>query len=108
MIVYDIDYLVSSELTDDDLYNLLDCGSLIYSLIIGMYRFASIDKSDSDIIAEVGIDNSWIEKNSWTKKQLLSYEKKLIKVYQNLYQYSYEKSSTLAQWWIIQYGLSVR
>ena len=38
--IYDLDYLINIELTEEDLYYLFDTASLIYSLVIITFTFS--------------------------------------------------------------------
>lgn len=107
--IFDIDYLINEELTEDDLHELFDEKSLKYSLIVGMFRhIGEINRSDSDILNICKTNKRWYNKYNWTKKQRDAYCDLIIKVYKNVYQYSDIKSSQLAQWWLILYGFNVK
>lgn len=105
---YNINYLIDEELTDDDLYYLFDTKSLLYSLIVGMYKSIGCNKSPEKIIRKCKNDDKWFEHTSWTRQQYNDYFEKLVKVYKNLYQYSETKCVQLSEWWMIQYGLNVK
>ena len=107
--IYPIEYIGNHELTESELNNLLDnkCKGLIYSLIIGMFKISKSSKRNYQIVKMINEDKRWMYKNKWTKPQCDEYEKLLIKVYKNLYQYKDSQAISLAQWFIITYGLTV-
>ena len=47
--IYPIDYLMSAELTESDLNHLFDTNSLLYSVIIGMYRYIGSKKQNGQM-----------------------------------------------------------
>jgi hypothetical protein len=107
--IYPIEYIGNHELSESELNNLLDnnCKSLLYSLIIGMFKMIKSSKRNYQIVKMITEDNKWMYKNKWTKEQCSNYEKLLVQVYKNLYQYKDVQATSLAQWFIIRYGLSV-
>lgn len=106
--IYPMDYLIESELSDEDLMYLLDKKNLTYSLIVGMFKFAKINKQDSEIINLIQNDSKWMYKYHWSKKELNEFENKITKVLKKIYYYSDLTSRKMAQWYIIVYGLSVK
>ena len=106
--IYPIDYLMSAELTESDLNHLFDTNSLLYSVIIGMYRYIGSKKQNCDIIKDCKKDNKWITKTKWTNKQFADFESKLTRILKNFYCISDEMALSKAQWFMIQYGLNVK
>lgn len=106
--IYPIDYLMSAELTESDLSYLFDTNSLLYSVIIGMYRYIGSKKQNCDIIKDCKKDNKWLTKTKWTAEQFADFESKLIQILKNLYCISDAVASSKAQWFMIQYGLNVK
>ena len=43
--IYDLDYLVNAELTEEDLYNIFETPSLNYSLVINMFKISGYNKT---------------------------------------------------------------
>lgn len=108
MKIFDLDYLEKNELTDDDLYNLFDCKSLIYSLVIGMFKYAGYKKyTNETIIKIIKTDPNWVYKHFWKKRQRKEFENKLIKIFKNVYWYSDIVALKRAQNWMIVYGLNI-
>lgn len=107
--IYPIDYLVNEELSDNDLNNLLDNErrGLKYSLIIGMFKFIKSPKRNYQIIKSITSNKNWFRKTTWTKEQQHEYEKLVIKVYKNIYQYKELTAISLAQWFMTVFGLSI-
>ena len=106
--IYDIEYLMNKELTEEDLYYLFDTASLIYSLVIAEFKYAEYNINDYDIIEIAKNNERWVYEYYWTKKQHDNFIKMLTKVYHNLYQYKYDASKNAAEWFVFQYGLTVK
>ena len=107
--IYNIEYLSNEDLTEEDLHYLFDTPSLLYSLVINMFRHAEEhNMSDKDIIDMCKKDEKWVYKNYWTKKQRASYLNKIIPVFRNIYQYSEVQSKQKAEWFLFQFGLSIK
>lgn len=107
--IYPIEYLAHTELTDNDLNNLLDNNKigLKYSLIIGMFKFVKNKKRNSQIIKMIKSDSKWFNKISWKQDQRDKYEVLVKDVYKNIYQYNEITALYLAQWFMSIYGLCV-
>lgn len=107
--IYPIDYLANEELSDNDLSNLLDNEkrSLKYSLVIGMFKFIKSPKRNYQIVKSITSNKNWFKKTTWTIKQQNEYEKLVIKVYKNIYQYKELTAISLAQWFMTIYGLNI-
>lgn len=107
--IYDVDYLINTELTEEDLYYIFDTASLVYSLVIGEFRFAGInDMTDYDIIKMCKENERWVYEYFWTKKQHEDYIKLVTNVYMNIYQYKKTQAKNAAEWFIFQYGLTIK
>ena len=107
--IYPIDYLCNNELTESDLNNLLDDNKkgLIYSLIIGMFRYVKNVKRNFQIVKIIKADNNWPYKYQWTKTQRDEYENLVIKIIKNIYQYKDSQAISMAQWFMTLYGFNV-
>ena len=105
--VYPIDYLKNEEYTESDLNCLCDTNSLIYSLIIGMFRKINSKKKNSDIIKTIKKEN-WVNYYSWTKTEFYEYEDDVVKIFRNLYQCGEIEARSKAQWFMIKYALTVK
>lgn len=107
--IYSIDYLCNHELSETELNNLLDNNGkgLLYSLIIGMFKMIKSPKRNYQIIKMIRDDKGWMNKINWTKSQCDQYENMINKVYYNVYRFKGDQAKSLAQWFIIQYGLNV-
>jgi len=105
--IYPIDYLMNEELTEFDLVNLFETPSLLYSYIVGMYKYIGNNKSILNIINEVRRDNKWTSRYKWTKKQQLNYEDIFSKVIKNIYCTSDKISKQKAEWYTICYGFDI-
>ena len=108
--VFDIDYLLHAEYSENDLDNLLSTNSksLLYSIIIGMFRYIGNNKRNTDIVKFVKNDKDWMSKYSWSRMQCSEYEDIICKVIKRLYCYDDVKSLSIAQWYITLYGFNVK
>ena len=106
--IYPIDSLINEELTESDLNYLFDTKSLLYSIIIGMYRFIDSRKHNCDIIKDCKKDNKWLSKTKWTEDQFINFENKLTNVIKNIYCVNDTVATNKAQWYMIHYGFSVK
>ena len=105
--IFDIDYLLNQELTEDDLYYIFDTKSLSYSMIVNMFRFTNQEITDEKkIINLCKNDKDWMYKYFWTDKQLKEYENIVKEVYKKIKYYNDREAEEYAQWWITLYGLS--
>lgn len=107
--IYPIEYIGDHELTESELNNLLDNDKkgLFYSLVIGMFKVIKSPKRNYQIVKILKDDKRWMYKYKWTKEQCDDYEQLIIKAYKNIYQYKDNAAISLAQWFIINYGLTV-
>ena len=107
--LYPLEYLMNEELTESDLNHLFDTKSLIYSLIINMFREVNSPLKNFQIINIIKNDNTWLNMYTWNKKTCTNFEKKIAKIYKNIYTYkTNEIPKSLAQFFIIQYGFNVK
>ena len=105
MVVYSIDDLQNLDFDDEEI-NVVS-KTLIYSLIIGMFRHIGINKSNNYIIKKSKYSEGWYDKYTWTSDQFKSYEKKLEKVFYNLYRFSSKKCENSAYDFLMRYGFPV-
>lgn len=105
--IYSIDYLMNEELTDEDLNALCNSNSLIISLIIAMYRFMGSKKPDNDIKEQIKKDTNWLTEHKWTEHKRYQFEKKVAKVYKNIYSYGDTIALQKAQWFTSIYGFNL-
>ena len=105
MIIYSIDDLQTLNFDDEEI-NIVS-KSLIYSLIIGMFRHIGIEKSPNTIIKKCKYSDNWYDKYTWTSEQFKSYEKKLEKIFYNLYRFSPNKCENSAYDFLMRYGFNV-
>lgn len=107
--IYPIEYLINEELTESDLSNIFDTPSLLYSIIIGMFKFAGYNsKRNSQIIKMIKEDNRWMYNNYWTNKQATEFENMLTKLFMNVYCEGETRARSKAQWEIIWHGLNIK
>lgn len=108
--IFPIEYLMDEELTESDLNWLFDKGSksLLYSIILGMFKVIGTTKRNYQIIKMIQSDDKWYEKFSWSKEQFEKYEEKVALAIKNLYQYSLEESRIMAQNIMSNYSITVK
>ena len=103
--IFDLDYLINSDYTDDDLYYLFTTKSLFYSLIVGQFKLGGYKESFKEI-------KSIIKKKHWQYKyflndeQIAEFENIITKIYQKVYQCNNTEATIRAQMFYIQYGFS--
>lgn len=106
--IYDLDYLKNEELTEEDLYNIFETPSLLYSLVISMFRQVKDKRSDDEIINMCKTDERWVYKNYWeSAEQKENFKEDLKKVIKNVYQCGDIEQDRKASWWMFQYSLSI-
>jgi len=108
--IFPIEYLMNEELTESDLNWLFDKGSksLLYSIILGMFKIIGTSKRNYQIIKMIKSDDKWYEKFSWTQEQFEKYEENVALAIKNLYQYSLEESRIMAQNIMSNYSINVK
>ena len=108
--IYSLDYLVNTELSDNDLSNLFDNNNkgLTYSIIINMFSHVGVKKSIKDIIKIITTKDKWMNDYFWNKEELNSFEGKLTKALKNIYYLDDKQALEKAQWYIILYGLKMK
>ena len=105
--IFEMDYLMNNDLTEDDLYYLFETHSLSYSLVVNMFRFSNQDITDEKkIINLVRTDRDWMYKYFWNKKQREDFENDVKKIYKNIYQCGDNEADSRASWWLFMYGLT--
>ena len=106
--IYTLEYLMNTELTEEDLYYIFDTASFTYSIIIGMFKYAGYNINDYDIIELCKTNERWVYEYYWTKKQHNDFINILTKIYKNVYQYKPMTAKNAAQWFVFQYGFTVK
>ena len=105
--IYEVDYLINNDLSEDDLYYLFETHSLSYSLVINMFRRTKQALTDEKkIINLVRTDRDWMYKYFWSKKERESFEEDVRKIYKNIYQCGDTEAESRASWWLFMYGLT--
>lgn len=103
--IFDLDYLVSSDYTDDDLYHLFATKSLVYSLIVAQFKLGGYKESVKEIKAIVK-KKHWQYKYFLNDQQISEFEDKVTKIYKKVYQCSNAEALSRAQMFYVQYGFS--
>ena len=102
--IYPVEYLKSSELTDEDLRNLLDKSSLILSLILYEFRMIGDTREDWVILKEVKTKDCWVDNYFFSKKQSNKFIKDVSQVYRNIYLYDMNTCKRNAEQFAFIYG----
>ena len=103
--IYSIEDLINDDFDDEEIDNVSK--SLIYSLIIGIFRHIKSKLTDDEIIKLIKTDN-WFDNYYWTEYQRNEYKKKLNKIFYNLYRFGPIKCNNSANEFIMKYGLSIK
>lgn len=103
--IFDLDYLLNSDYTDDDLYYLFTTKSLTYSLIAAQFRIGGYKESNKEIKALVK-KKHWQYKYFLNDQQIIDFENKVATIYMKVYQCSRGEATARAQMFYIQYGFS--
>ena len=104
MKIYDVEYLMHSELTDEDMHNLIDNHSLEWSLLKHMLYLAGHSLSNKELKKLVGSSNTWMESIEWNKRQSDIFHSILTKVYMNIYQWKEQRARSQADWFMIYFS----
>ena len=87
---------------------LIGVSSIIYSLIVEMFKISKHTLSENEIIDKVTKDNKWVYKYYWTKNQRKKFENELTEIFKNVYYYTGKELAAHVQMWMINYGLSIK
>lgn len=108
MVIYSLDYLSNEDLTEDDLHNLFDNHSLIYSILVGMFQDYTNYNYNKDEIIKIIKNDNWFNTHFWKQKNKFDFYKKLILIYKNVYQFTEYMSEVYAQNFLIKYSLTIK
>lgn len=103
--IYSIEDLINDDFDDEEID--IVSKSLIYSLIIGMFRHAKNNTEDKEIIKLIKTEN-WPDNYTWTEFQRNEYKKKLDKIFYNLYRFGPVKCSNTSNEFLMKYGFIVK
>ena len=103
--IFDINYLINSDYTDDDLYYLFATKSLLYSLIVAQFKLGGYKETLKEIKSIVK-KKHWQYKYFLNDKQISEFETNVAKIYRKVYQCSDGEAVSRAQMFYIQYGFS--
>jgi len=105
--IFELNYLVNNDLSEDDLYYLFETPSLNYSLLIDMFKRTNQElKDEKKIINYAKSDRDWMYKVFWTKSQRKEFEDLVKKAFMNIYQCGPVEAESRVQWWILYFGLT--
>ena len=104
--VFEIDYLINEDLTEEDLFYIFETPSLVHSLVIGMFEQINTKLTKNEIFQICKKDN-WMEEYFWSEKQRANYFDKLSKIAKNVYQYSDDLCVNWANWFLFKYGFMI-
>lgn len=103
--IYSIQDLIDNDFDDEEID--IVSKTLIYSLIIGMFRHIKNNLSDNEIISLVKTNN-WMDSYQWTEYQKNQYKKKLDKIFYNLYRFGPVKCSNSSKEFLMKYGFKTK
>lgn len=103
--IYSIEDLINDDFDDEEID--IVSKSLIYSLIIGMFRYVKNNTEDKEIIKLIKTEN-WADNYKWTEFQRNEYKKKLDKIFYNLYRFGPVKCSNTSNEFLMKYGLQIK
>jgi len=103
--IYSVNDLINNDFDDEEID--IVSKSLIYSLIIGMFRHVKNNAEDKEIIKLIKTEN-WPDNYKWTEFQRNEYKKKLDKIFYNLYRFGPIKSSNTSNEFLMKYGFIVK
>ena len=106
--IYPINYLKNSELTDEDLRNLLDKSSLILSLVLYEFRMIGDTREDWVILKEVKTEENWTDNYFFNEKQRDKFIDDVSKVYRNLYMYDNAVCKRTAEHFALIFGFRIK
>lgn len=106
--IYEIEYLKNTELTEEDLHYLFDTNSLLYSLVIGEFKQAGINKTNEEIIKITHKYNDWTDHYTMSKTNYKKFYDDCIKIMINLYQCGKYEAQQKTEWFLIKYGLRIK
>ena len=104
--IYNIEYLLHNEFSDDDLKYLIDGHSFKYSMIAYELELAGKHIKNITQLKQILKTQNWQYRYFLTKKELIDVENKVKEVYKRLYYHSDAYSIAYAQMFMIQFGLS--
>ena len=105
--IFEMDYLINNDLSEDDLYYLFETPSLNYSLLINEFKYSNQELTDEKKIIKLAqSDEEWMYKTFWTEKQRNTFEEDTKKAFMNIYQCGPIEAESRVQWWILYYGLT--
>ena len=104
--IYDIEYLKTRELTEDDLHELFDTDSLLCSFIIHMFKVAGYKFNNNDIISKCH-KNYWYDKYKITHKNKETVIEDFANAIKNIYVFSDDIAKKYACDFYMKYGLRV-
>lgn len=103
--IYSVEDLINDDFDDEEID--IVSKSLIYSLIVGMFRHVKNNTEDKEIIKLIKTEN-WADNYKWTEFQRNEYKKKLDKIFYNLYRFGPIKSSNTSNEFLMKYGFIVK
>ena len=107
--IFDLVYLENNDLTDDDLFLLLNDKSLNLSLIYGMFKYHTDYNFHKKDILNIILKQNWQDEYFFkNKKHKNNFEKRLIKIFKNIFYYRDVLAKERMQFWMIYYGLRTK
>lgn len=102
--IYSIDSIIDRNISDSDVERLMS-SSFTLSFIAYEFRLAGDTRDPYDIIECCKTTEDWYNDAELSDNEYSILKQNLIKGYMNIWQYSEEKCSKLADMWLLNYGL---
>lgn len=108
MKIFDIDYLESADLTDEDLHFLFDLNGITYSFAIYLLKLSGLECSKNKFGKMLRHNENWMNEHILTNKQINESKKRFEKCIMNIYQYGRKTAKSWVEDWYVHYGLPSR
>ena len=106
--IFTFDYLIQSDLNEEDLYWLFDTPSMNYSFIKEMCNMLNKPILLNDLIDKITVDNTWLSEYHFrSKKDYKLFKSQMIKAIKNIFSYSDVVAKKWVENWMIRFGLSI-
>lgn len=108
MKIFDIDYLATADLSDEDLHFLFDWNAISYSFIYYMLKLSGLKCGKTKFKNIVRNNHNWMNENILPKQQINETKDKFTKCIMNIYQYNKITAKRWVDDWYLYYGLPSR
>lgn len=102
--IFDLDYICTAVLTENDLINLIDNGSFTKSYIVWQFRKSGDNRESSEILEECRNKDDWYSKRKLSKSDYNKLFTYLKKGYKNVWRYSDSICEQYAYIWMLNFS----